>query len=354
MRILHVGNGNEKHMGRRYYDVGRKLQHGLIRNHHNALFFSDRDVARTHGVLGTKWRGAIQANSLLVKVASQFKPELLLIGHADIIRNDTLAEIRHKLPDMRIAQFNVDPLFRPENDAAIRARLPVVDATFITTGGEVLTRYNTQHGIVSYMPNPTDGAIECYQAFAHDNPYDMFYAVRAATMQDAEQNDRVTLPRLLREALPELTTSFHGFDGADELFGVEFHERMAQCAMGLNLSHKHTTKGDRIDASEAEKCYYSSDRISQYMGNGLLTFTERGFQQEALFSEDEIIFFSNAEELVDKVRYYKQHDEERRQIAYNGWHAYHSHFSAELIARYIVEATMGEEVQGYAWDVSLY
>ncbi len=354
MRILHIGNGNEKHAGLRYYDVGRKLQHGLIRNHHNALFFSDRDVARKNGVLGTKWRGEAAANEQLLNIAKNFQPEMILLGHADIITNDTLAEIRALLPQVRMAQFNVDPIFRPENDAAIKARLPYMDATFITTGGEVLQQYGGQGGVVSYMPNPTDAAIECYRAFEGDAEYDLFYAVRAATMQDANTNDRITFPRYVKEQVQGLRPSFHGFDGEGELFGVSFYERMGRCAMGLNLSHKHTTKGEVRHATQAEKCYYSSDRIAQYMGNGLLTFTERGFNQEALFSDEEIIFFDSKEELAEKVQYYRDNDEERRRIAYNGWQKYHECFNAEMIARYMVEVTTGDVVEGYAWDTELH
>ena len=132
MRILHIGNGNEKHAGLRYYDVGRKLQHGLIRNHHNALFFSDRDAARAYGMFGTKWRGEEAANLQILDIVKNFQPEMILLGHADIITNDTLANIRLLQPHVRIAQFNVDPVFRSENDAAIKARLPYVDTTFIT------------------------------------------------------------------------------------------------------------------------------------------------------------------------------------------------------------------------------
>ncbi len=356
MRILHIGNGNEKHLGRRFYDVGRKLQHGLIRNHHNALFFSDRDVARKNGILGTKLKGEEAANRLLLKLAKNFQPELVLLGHADIITNDTLAEIRAILPSTRMAQFNVDPLFRPENHQAILARVPYMDASFITTGGEVLKRYAAKDHVVSYMPNPVDAALEHYRAHEVEAPkYDVFYAVRATTMQDAASNDRLVMPRYLREHVEGLNPSFHGFDDAPELFGVGFYEAIGASSMGLNLSHKQTTKGAVIQATDDEKYLYSSDRISQYLGNGLLTFTERGFALEEMFAEDEVVYFSDKEELADKVGYYRQHNAERMRIAAHGWRKAHQEHSAEKVAQYMVNVTCGTaRAYEYGWDATLW
>jgi Glycosyl transferases group 1 len=342
LRILHVGNGNEKHRGQRFYDVGRKLQHGLIRAGHNALFFSDRDTARTSGVCGTKYRGAERCNAKLLEVARHFKPEMLLLGHADIITNETLAQLRINHPALRIAQFNVDPLFRPENDAAIRARLPYVDTSFITTGGEVLRRYDTAQHRAFYIPNPIDPALETHRMHAHTStPYDVFYAVRATTTTGSQEgNDRLTIPRYLRDSMPDLRCHFHGFDGVPELFGAAFYEAIGQCWAGLNLSHKCTTKGERIEATPQEKHLYSSDRLSQYLGCGLLTFSERGFGQERLFSEEEMVFFASKEELAEKLDYYRTHPELRQRIAENGWRKAHSQLNTTLVAHYIVEEAM--------------
>lgn len=357
MRILHIGNGNEKHLGRRFYDVGRKLQHGLIRSDHNALFFSDRDVARKNGRFGTKWYGKERCNQLLLKLVKNFQPEVMLLGHADIITNESLAEIRTIIPDVRIAQFNVDPLFRPENHRAILERVPYVDAIFITTGGEVLQRYAAKHHKVSYMPNPIDAALEHYRCHEVEAPkHDVFYAVRATTTSGSqEDNDRLRLPRYIKKQVEGLMPSFHGFDGAPELFGVGFYEAIGASSMGLNLSHKQTTKGEVVKATSEERYLYSSDRISQYLGNGLLTFTERGFALEEMFGEDEIVFFADKEELVDKIRYYKQHSAERMRIAANGWHKAHAEYNATRVAQYMIDVTMGQSyIHDYGWDTRIW
>ncbi len=356
-RILHVGNGNEKHRGRRFYDVGRKLQHGLVRCDHNALFFSDRDVLRHAGWLGTRLGGAQRCNDQLIQVAHNFRPDMLLLGHADIITNNTLQILKSEHPALRIAQFNVDPVFRPENDAAIRARLPHVDASFITTGGSVLQRYATPQAVAAYIPNPVDAALETHRCHEQaQTEYDVFYAVRAMTTTGSqEENDRLRLPRYVREQVEGLRPHFFGFDGADELFGAAYYDAIGRCAMGLNLSHKQTTKGAVIQATEEERYLYTSDRLSQYVGCGLLCFSERGFAMEQFFTEEEMVFFADKEELADKLRYYKQHSDARMRIAAAGWHKAHTQMSAAQVAQFIVEVTMGGQAQSdYGWDATCY
>jgi spore maturation protein CgeB len=45
--------------------------------------------------------------------------------------------------------------------------------------------------------------------------------------------------------------------------------------------------------------------------------------------------------LVDKIKYYAAHDDERRKIAEKGYLRAHQIFNNQLIARYIVETTLG-------------
>jgi hypothetical protein len=359
MRILHVGNGNEKHRGQRFYDVGRKLNNGLIRGMHNVLFFSDRDVARASNIFRSSRskQGIRAANARLIETAEHFKPEFLLFGHADIISTDTVKIIRSMFPHARAAQYNVDPMFMESNIHNLHRKLDVVDATFVTTGGPVLKKASRPGHIAAYMPNPTDSSIEIHTCHLRtDQPYDLFYAVRATTTTgDYRGNYRIETPRYIREAIPDLRCHFHGFDGAPEIFGTPFYEALGSCKMGLNLSHMQTTKGDIRAATAEEKYLYSSDRISQYLGNGLLTFTHAGNALEQLFTDGELVYFDTREELAEKIRYYRAHDSERQQITAKGWRKAHQHFNERLVAQYIVEATLAEGFStDYAWPTTAF
>lgn len=356
MRILHIGNGNGKHLGRRSYDVGRRLQHGLIRLGYDAYFFSDRDVARAKSFLGSKALGVKACNRDVLEVARNFKPDLVLMGHADLISNETLQAMRDLNPALKIAQYNVDPVFRPANAENIKRRLAVMDATFVTTAGSVLSRFTSHSGFAAYMPNPIDSAMDVHQCHARDDqPFDVFFAVRAATMQEADSNVRLKWPRKIRDEVEGVRCLYHGFDGRGEVFGADYFAAIGSAKMGLNLSHFKTTKGEKVTASPEELYWYSSDRVAHYVGNGLLTFTHRAFALQEQFGEESMVFFDDESELVDKVRYYLQHDTERRRIAANGWRRAHECFANTMVAQYLIEAIFDRPLSAdYAWPTERF
>ena len=72
--------------------------------------------------------------------------------------------------------------------------------------------------------------------------------------------------------------------------------------MGLNLS-----RGDPIK-------YYSSDRIAQIVGNGLLNLIDEKTLYRDFFSDKEMIFYKNIDDLADKILKYKNDDKERKRL----------------------------------------
>lgn len=354
MRILYVGNGNLKHRGACYYDVGRKLMNGLIRAGHNVYFLSDRDTARAANLFGTRKLGVGHANRVFLDTCRNFRPEMILLGHADIITPESLERVRAMLPGARVAQFNVDPVFRPHNDAMIRSKLPFVDATFITTAGPVLARYHRDGAAVAFMPNPVDASMEWPRCFASsDQPHDVFWALRA--LKGSYPGDpRLELPLYL-ERSGQVTVDYHGMNGKAELFNARYYEEIANARMGLNISVTRD-RGDGPDATAEERYLYASDRIAHYMGSGLLTFTPRGNRLEELFEEDrEMVFFASPEELLEKAVQYKHNAAARRAVAEAGWKKYHACFDATLVARFIVDVTFSQTLShDYAWPVERY
>ena len=83
--------------------------------------------------------------------------------------------------------------------------------------------------------------------------------------------------------------------------------------------------------------YYSSDRISSLIANGLLTFLQRGYYYEDFFEDKkEAIFFKNKKELIHKIKYYLLNDKERINISKNGCLNYHKKFSNTNVVKFIL------------------
>jgi spore maturation protein CgeB len=88
---------------------------------------------------------------------------------------------------------------------------------------------------------------------------------------------------------------------------------------------------------------YSSSRIAELMGNGILTLTPRGAGLEGLYAEDEIAYYGDLDDLAEKVRYFSSHDAERIAIARKGWERNHRDYSGTEVARFIVDLTLRDE-----------
>ena len=95
LKIIHITNFNHRYFGRLQYNTGIRFNNGLIKNGHNVLSLSDRDlISYTKSFRDPT--GEKYLNKLLVKTIDNFKPDLLLMGHADRINNETLNYAKSK------------------------------------------------------------------------------------------------------------------------------------------------------------------------------------------------------------------------------------------------------------------
>jgi hypothetical protein len=359
MKILVVGNGNLRHRGARYYDPAVRMANGFIRGGHNVFFLSDRDLIyslsqfTTPGIFGTKTHKQKHISKFFLDVCRNFKPEMIMLAHADLILPEALMDARRLLPGVKIAQMNVDIIFNAHNIAQIESKLDAVDATFITTAGEGLKKFSRPGKKLSFVPNITDSSIDWPKCFEHsDQAYDVFWALRA-TKGSAPGDRRIEYPIYLQENGVKI--DYHGMNGKPLLYDARYFECISNARMGINLS-QIWTKGCYQKADDKDLYLYSSDRIAHYTGSGLLVFITRDHKLEELFAEDkEAVYFDSKEELLDKINYYRTHDDERKRIARGGWEKAHTQYNERLITRYIVEVTMGQKLSHpYQWPVELY
>ena len=64
-----------------------------------------------------------------------------------------------------------------------------------------------------------------------------------------------------------------------------------------------------------------SYRLFELAGNGVMQISDGGRHLSAFFDVgEEIVGYADADELIDRIRYYLTHDDERRRIALNGYH----------------------------------
>ena len=97
--------------------------------------------------------------------------------------------------------------------------------------------------------------------------------------------------------------------------------------MGLNLSRGHPIK------------YYSSDRITQITGNGLVTLIDEKTGYRDFFNDKEMVFYKNVSDLTEKIYKITRDDKLRRSIGKSGKKKYFKYFNSNLVAEFIINKT---------------
>lgn len=340
MRIVLAGNYNEKRAGANFYATVRKLTNGFVRNGHLVIPFSDRDVAREQGRFGVGRAGERHVNRRLLELCENFRPDLLLLFHADKIENEAVRAARALLPSLRVAVINLDPIFLEENPPRIHRFAEVVDVTFLTTAGERLREFATPTHRLAFIPNPADRSIETLECFSRDDqPFDFLCTIGT----ERTTPWRGQIMREIAGRVPEARYAFYGLAERRYVYGHAYFEAIASSRMGLNLNR-------------AEDHYlYSSDRFAQYAGNGLLVFVARSTGYDQIFSDEEFVFYRDLDELSERLRYFLKNDGERQRVARNGHARYHALFSERLVARFVEEVTFDRALsEGYAWPTEIY
>ena len=109
--------------------------------------------------------------------------------------------------------------------------------------------------------------------------------------------------------------------------------------MGLNLS-----RGDAIK-------YYSSDRITQIVGNGLVCLIDEKTQYRDFFTDQEMVFYKNISDLSEKILRVSNDEKLRKSLGKKGKDKYMKYFNSTLVAEYIINKTLGSKNnKKFFWD----
>ncbi len=344
LKIMHVTNFNEKHNGRLQFNTSRRINNGFIRLGHNVMQISDRDVVSTGKNLKDP-TGTKTLNRKIIESYFNFKPDLIVLGHADSITKSTLEYLKNYDKYLKFCQWFLDPVSKNgpdfnKNKTRILDKAKLMDANFLTTDPNSLS-FNIND--CYFIPNPADSSFEILNNFNHNCEFDIFFAMshgvhRGELKTGKIDNREIFINRLLKFK-EDIKFDIYGMNNIQPIWGDNFIKTIAQSKMGLNLSRGKPLK------------YYSSDRIVQLMGNGLLTFIDEETQFSDFFDPTEIITYKNSNDLIEKILKYKKDDKQRKIIAKNGKRKYMKFFNSNLVAQFIINKSLGIHTkQKFLWN----
>ena len=339
LRILHITNFNERLDGRLFFNTGRRINNGFIRLGHSVLGFSDRDIQKYYKSFGDL-KGAKTLNDKLKKTCYNYKPDLIILGHADLISAQQISELKEDYPNTRFGQWFLDPLNKKgpdyeRNKKRILDKIDVVDSSFLTTSPDALNFLKNKKSF--FIPNPSDSSFEILNNFKNPCNVDVFFAlshgVHRGVLKTGKIDDRITFLNKLVSVTPDIKFDIYGIKKIQPIWADHYFKTIQNAKMGLNLS-----RGDAIK-------YYSSDRITQIIGNGLVCLIDEKTQYNNFFNSNEMVFYKNVSDLSEKIIKISKDEKLRKKIAKNGKKKYMKYFNSDLVAEYIINKTLDIKVK---------
>ena len=342
LKILHITNFNERHNGRLFYNTGKRINNGLIRLNHSVLEFSDRDIVSYYRSINDL-SGSKMLNAKLIEVISNYVPDIIILGHADLIKIETLRFIKKNYPQVKIVQWFLDRMDTKwlANKKRFLDKIDIMDASFCTTDPISLNLPKDKN--IFYMPNPVDESFERlhnykYSNFNNDVFFAMSHGVHRGVLKKGKFDDREIFINKIVKKSPNIRFDLYGMSDKQPIWADNFINIISQSKIGLNLSQGKAAK------------YYSSDRFAQLIGNGLLVMIDINTKFGDFFNKEEIVLYKDLNDLSKKIQYYSNNDKERKKIAKKGRDKYFKYFNSTIIADFIINKTFSKKHKKFYWE----
>ena len=345
LRILHITNFNERHNGRLFFNTGRRLNNGFIRLGHSVLEFSDRDIV-SRGKSIRDLYGSNTLNDKLIKTCYHFKPDLIVLGHADMVSPNVLQDLKKDYSNLKITQWFLDPLNKQgpdyhKNKKRILDKSNVLDSSFLTTSPDAINFLPNKFESY-FIPNPSDKSMETLDNFKKDCSNDVFFAlshgVHRGTLKGRSSDDREKFIKNLMQKCTNIKFDIFGINNVQPIWADQYFKNISNSKMGLNLSRGTPIK------------YYSSDRITQIVGNGLVTLIDEKTKYSDFFDKSEMVFYKNVSDLSEKIERISADEKLRKSIGKKGKFKYMKYFNSTLVADFIINKTFNMNKKNkYLW-----
>lgn len=328
MRIIICSPGYSDKFASFYYSFDKRFINGLIRLGHSVVHISDRDINRAAWdlpVLGTRL-----ASRQLLNVAEGYRPELILLFHADKIGDWALQQLKREHPSCPIINIDCDPIEMPRFRERALRRGSHVDATLITSAGVSLETLRQAGLRAAYVPNPADPSLDDISDAPEERPWDMVYITAASP-----DSRKWAVAKAVAAEAAELKIGMFG-GRQQRIFGRDYYDILASSKAALNWSNYNN-----VDL-------YSSDRIAQLFGSGLCVCLPRSSGFQRFIPEEAAIFFDDAADLVTSLQAVV-HSGEWKARGKAGQQRYMQLFNERRVAQYVIDFALQRKLDAYEW-----
>ena len=343
LKILHISTFDEKNDHRLFnISIANKLTKGFIRNNHDVVNFSYRDF-------GNKFllKNNNNLNEKIFNISQNYRPDLILLGHNNVLNQNTLEKIKSNYKT-KIALWYEDHLIKGgpnfiSNLNLIEKNRDLIDQYFLTTFPDSINT-KIHKNKLNYMPIPADKNIENLEIYKFNNRHkDLFFAlshgVNYGKLKRRNIDEREYFLNELMQKNKKLTFNILGYAGEQPKWNYNYFKELSKCKTALNLSRGIPSK------------YASSNRIASLVANGIMTFIDRKTRFFDFFSNDEMGFYNNVEDLLNQIDKLHGNINKINKISRNGKRKYFSIFNNSIVSEYILFKTFDKKNKHkYVWD----
>jgi hypothetical protein len=341
LKVLHISNFGERSDYRLLnINLATKISNGLIKNNIQTFNFSDRNFSKINNFSSI--------DNKVLRIFDNLRPNLILLGHTNTLKVETLKNIKDKFSETRIAFWYEDSVNKKgpdfeKNKIFIEKYKDYVDNFFVTTSVNNID-VSIPKNKLYYIPIPCSTFSENLNLSSILNhTYDIFFAishgVNRGNLKKNKIDSREEFVRNLVKKSTNIDFNIFGFNNIEPIWGKKFNYELSKCRFGLNLS-----RGEPIK-------HYTSNRIASYTANGLPTLIDEKVQFSDFFTTNEMIFYRDIKDLIDKVNFYKKNERLRVKIGINGKKKYFKIFNNKIVGDYILsKALYLKPSYKFAWD----
>ena len=337
-KILHISTFDERNYHRLFnISLSNKISKGLIRNNHDVINFSYRNYLNPFNKNSSK-----KINHSVDNICENYNPDVVIMGHNNILSSNIIEKIKSKYKSKIILWYEdalsakaLGPSWK-SNLNLIEANSELIDCYFTTTHPANIVKTKIKKEKLNFLPMLVDQNIENNNLFNYKDKFkDLFFGlshgVNFGRLKRNKFDEREIflneLFNLNKKKNLDIKFNILGMNNENPKWNYDFYNEIIKCKMALNL-----TRGKPIK-------YSTSNRIAALVANGIYTFIDEKTKFNDFFDENEMGFYSNADELLNKIYKLKSNDKKIAQYSKNGAKRYFQLFNNIKITKYIIDRT---------------
>lgn len=307
--------------------IGRKIHKGFVRNGHDVFLFSYRQHLLAQSPFAGKSLARKLAkkktDKLCCKLLKDYQPDLVVLLAYRTIDSETISELIKVLPDTYFAGWYPDQL-DGFSDESLKTN-KCLDAFMATGAGLHLDEIAKMSGNLptAFIPNPCDPDIEKPYPQGDSPVEDLFFTGKYSHRNYSHDGSREPL---LKQLAKEYGLIIHGNGENPAILGSEYLRSISNSKIAISININNSFN------------MYHSDRIINYLASGAFVLSSYVPDSELLFVDHKHLrYFHSNEQCMELIKYYLNHENERKMIAKAGMDHVHKTFACQRIANDIIE-----------------